>query len=616
MKRIIFVLISLFFVQFIFSQEVNITIQAPPKAGVGQRFEIRYSVNQKGSNIKLENNSKFNTINGPSTQTSSSTRIMNGSVTHENTYSYTYVLEAKEIGNFSLPVFSVNVDGKTYSSKTTNIEIQKDPVQAQQNQGNRHSRGWDPWEEMEDAFWGRQTPQQNTQPQEINSEDLFVRMFVNRTDVYKGEPIIATIKVFTAVDLSGIEDIAYPPFNSFYSEITESAQRINFTRETYNNKVYNTFVLRKYILYPRVSGEVTIEPCRLDCNIRQITGSGFWNTYSNTVKKTIYSPEVKINVKNLPLTNLNSFNGAVGNYNIKLETSADTVNVNDAVTFRLSLSGTGNFNMVELPKIQWPDEFEVFDPVVTDKTTVTEAGISGTKTWEYTIVPRYPGLFKLDNINFSYFDLNSKQYKTQTIDNISLAVRKDKNDNKFTEYNYTKKNVEYIGDEDIRFIKTRSLNLKKNYSPLITNWLSGLFYIIPLILFIILVILLRKRIKESSDITKIKAKKANKISQKRLKKAKNFMQHNNKSEFYKEIISALWGYVSDKLSIPVAGLTKSNVENELQKRNIDSNIITDFLSIIDKCEFAHFAPATPETELSYVYQEAVNIIETLEQKIK
>jgi hypothetical protein len=531
---------------------------------------------------------------------------------------YSYILEAKEIGKLNLPVFSATVDGKQITSKTTSIEVQKEPVQTQQN--TQRNRGWDPWAEFDDAFWGKSAPQQNTTPQEISSEDIFVRTFVNKTDVYKGEPIIVTLKLFTAVDLASIDDLKFPEFNSFYSQEIEAPQRLNYAREIYNNKTYNTAVIRKYILYPRVAGEIEIETGRYDCQIRQIVGNiNMFNPFGSyqTVKKTIHSPAVKINVKNLPVTNFSGFNGAVGNYNTKLTKSADTVNVNDAVTFKLSISGNGNFNMVEAPKISWPNEFEVYDPSLTDNTSVSEVGIAGTKTWEYTIVPRYPGLYKLENIDFSYFDLNSHQYKTHTIDNISLAVRKDANDNKFTELNYTaKRNVEYIGDQDIRFLKNNFSRLKKNYIPIFATNLWWLFYIIPLAIFILIIIILRKTIKANSDITKVKAKKANKISRKRLKKAKVYMQQNQKSEFYKEIISALWGYVSNKLSIPIAELTKSNIELELNNRNVDLDTINNFINTIDKCEFAHFAPTSPETELTYIYKEAVNIIETLEQKIK
>ncbi|MDR2011023.1 MAG: BatD family protein [Bacteroidales bacterium] len=618
MRRLVFILTSLFLFQFTYADEVNITTSAPSKVGVGQRFEVKYSINQKASNVKLGDYSNFILVNGPSTSSSNNVQIINGSISQSNTYSYSYVFEPKSVGKFNLPTFSVTVDGKTYTSQVVSIEVQKDPVQSNNSRGNRNRGFTDPWEEFDNMFGGGQQNQQ-VQPQPVGNEDLFVRIFINKTELYKGEPIIATIKVFTSVDLYGFEDFKIPAFNSFYAQEIESPERITFTREIYNNKSYNTAVLKKYILYPRVSGELTIEPCELDCQIRQSTGGGgFWNPFGNyqTVKKIIYSPELKINVKNLPSTNISSFNGAVGNYNIKLDKTADTVNVNDAVNFKLTLSGTGNFNMIEPPKILWPDEFEVYDPVISDQTSVTTSGISGSKTWEYTVVPRYPGMYKMGKINFTYFDLSSHEYKTQVIDNLSLAVRKDANDTKLSEYNYTQRNVEYIGNEDIRFIKNTELGLKKSYNPLILNSLFSLFYIIPIIIFIVIIIILRKQIKENSDLTKVKAKKANKISQRRLKKAKKYMLQSNKTEFYKEVISALWGYIGDKLSIPVAELTKPKIRIALETRGIDESTINQLINIIEKCEFAHFSPSSTEVQLDYIYKEAVEIIDVLEQKIK
>jgi hypothetical protein len=616
MRRLVFILTSLLLFQLALADEVNITVSAPPKVGVGQRFEVKYSINRQASNVKLGDYSNFNYINGPSTSSNSSIQVINGSFSQTSTYSYSYVFEAKAVGKFNLPVLSATVDGKTYTSQAISIEVQKDPVQS--NNSRRNRGFYDPWEEFDNALGGGQQSQQS-QPQPIGNEDLFVKTFISKTDLYKGEPLIATIKVFCAVDLYSFEDVVLPQFNSFYAQEIETPNTVNFTQEIYNNKSYNTAVLKKYILYPRVSGELTIESCRLDCLIRQRTGGGgFWNPFGSyqSVKKSIYSPEIKINVKNLPSTNISSFNGAVGDYKIKLEKSADTVNVNDAVNLRLILTGTGNFNMVEPPKIPWPDEFEVYDPVVGDNTSITNSGISGSKTWEYTIVPRYPGMYKMGKINFTYFDLNTKEYKTQTIENLDLAVRKDANDTKLNEYNYTQKNVEYIGNEDIRFIKNNNLRLKENYVPLISKSLFSLFYVVPLIIFMLITILLRKKIKENSDLSKVKAKKANKISQKRLKKAKKFMLSGNKAEFYKEVISALWGYVGDKLNISVAELTKPRVESELQSRGLDDTTISKLINIIEKCEFAHFAPSSAEMQLDYIYKEAVDIIDVLEQKIK
>ena len=614
MKKYIFTLISLFLFHFANADDVNITTSAPKKVGVGQQFEVKYSiVNKNGSSPRLSNNTNFNVLSGPNQGSSTNMSIVNNTVSQSITYTFSYYFTAKNTGTFNLPVFSINIDNQTYSSKPTSIEIQKDPVQNNNNRNNPF--GYDPWADMDNFF---NQPQQTQQTQQINDEDIFLRIFLSKSDLYKGEAVVVTVKLFcsTNISLYGLEDIKFPALNSFYSQEIYRIKELKFKRETYNNKAYNTSDLVQYVLYPRVSGDLTIEKSRTVCQVLQGTG-GFWGRTA-VVKKEVFSPEVKVNVKPLPQTQNYNFNGAVGNFNIKFDANTKTANVNDAISVKLSLSGTGNFNALEVPKISFPKEFEVFEPVITDNTSATAEGIKGTKTWEYTIIPRYPGDFELKKNDFTFFDINTKQYQTTSTSPIKLNIEKSQNTSPSNNnhYSYSRKNIEYIDNEDIKFIKNGNLNLKKNYKPIISGYLFSLFYIIPVISFVLLIIVLRKTIKENSDLSKQKAKKANKVSKKRLKKAGKYLKENQKTEFYKEIISALWGYVSDKLSIPVAELSKSNVETMLEKRNVNRENINEFISIIDKCEYAHFAPASAEMELNHIYVEATKIIECLEEKIK
>ncbi|MDR2836260.1 MAG: BatD family protein [Bacteroidales bacterium] len=610
MKKLFILLTGLFFIQFSYSQNADISISSPAKVGIGQRFTVQYSINQQGSDPQLKNISNFSVLNGPNVSTSTNVQMINGSVTQSVTYSYSYTLSANAIGTFNLPTISINAGGKTYTSKNKTIEVQKDAVQ-----NNNSRQSVDPFEELDRMFGGGgSATQQNVQPKDVSNEDIFVRVFLSKTEAYKGEPIIVTIKIFTAVDLAAFDDVKMPAFDSFYAQEIESPQQLQFTRETVNNKLYNTAVLKKYILYPRVFGKVTIEKCKIDCQVRQVVGRG-WSSRYEYVKKSISSAESEITVKNLPEKHPANYDGAVGNFLLKIEKSADTITVNEPLTIKITLSGTGNFNMVNLPKINFPDEFEIYDPEIINNTSVGINGLTGSKIWEYTIIPRYPGNFKFGKMNFSFFNLSSLTYQTQNIDDLKIFVKKGLNDN--NDYSFSPQHdVKFIGNETIKFIKNNSLNLSQNYYPLIFTNYFPLFLIFPLIIFVVFVILLRKKIKENSDISKVKAKKANKISKKRLKKANQFIKENKKSEFYKEIISALWGYASDKLNIPTAELTKQKIISELQNKNIDENIINNFINVIDKCEYAHFAPDYQENELSFIFSEASNIIEELEQKIK
>ncbi|MDD3860212.1 MAG: BatD family protein [Bacteroidales bacterium] len=615
MKRTILILLIGFISLWGLSQELSFKATGPNKVGLNQNFQVKYSLNKQGSNIKPGSSSDFKLVSGPSVSTSQNVQIVNGQYSQSNTYTYTYTFQPKSVGKFTITGGTVSIDGKDYTSNAVTIEVQKDPVQAQNN---RRNNVYDPFAD----FYNETQPQVSNTPKEITNEDLFIRVITDKTSIYKGEPINVAIKIYTKVDLSGVNEIIFPSFDDFYAEELESATRLNFTRETFNGQTYNVALIKRYILYPRYSGNIVIESCEADCQVRQAVsgGNNFWAQfygYYETVQRKIKSPEINISVKNLPPAS-DDFSGAIGTFNIKMTQSADTVNINDAVTFKLILSGTGNFNMIEIPDIVWPKEFEVYEPVSYDNTNVSTAGVNGSKSWEFTVIPRYPGIFKLGKINFQYFDSNSKQYKTISTNDINLAVRKNENDTKFgeTDYVYSQKSIEYIGDEEIRFIKNKDLNLTQNYMPIITDGFFIFYFIFPLIVFILLVIFLRKKIKENADIAMMKIKHAGKVSRKRLKKAKKFMVQNNKAEFYKEIISALWGYAGDRLGIAVADLTKDKILIVMEAIKTDKALSIKLIDIIDKCEYAHFSPNSKETELSYIYKEAVDIIEELEKNLK
>lgn len=618
MNRILILIISFFALNFsLLADDISFTAKAPNKVGINQTFTVQYSVNRQGSNIKLGNYSNFKFINGPSTSSSYSSQFINGNLTQSSTFTYTYTFQATALGNYSIGGATITIDGKQYTSNSVNIEVQSEPVQTQASR--RQSSAYDPWAD----FWGEDQGQQkqpavNEAPKEISHEDLFVRFNINKTNVYKGEPIVANLKLYTRVDLSGIENIIYPSFNSFYAEDLETAKQINFTREIVNGQTYNVALLKSYVLYPRIAGTATIEPCEIDIQVRQASSRNFFFTQYENIKKTIKSPEIKINVKNLPQGS-DIFTGGIGSFDIKLSQTHDTVNVNEAVSFTFTINGTGNFNMIESPKIVWSKEFEVYEPTVNQKTSITNQGQTGSKSWEYTVIPRYPGIYKLGKLNFQYFDLNTQQYKTLTTKDIVLAVRKDANDTQFSSksYSYDQRKVEYIGDENIRFIKTKNIKLNKTQKPIVDNSYFFAFYIIPLTIFIILVIFLRKIIKENSDIAAMKVKKAGKTSRTKLKKARKYLVQNNHKEFYKEISSALWSYAGNRLRIDIAKLNKDIITEKMINQNIDIETINKFINIIDHCEFSNFAPNTQEHKnLENIYTDAVNIIDQLEQKIK
>ncbi len=613
MKRLFSFLFVLLLSLAVFADGVTFVGKAPSKVGVGQRMQLQYTLNQKPSSIQLGKTPGFKCVGGPSQSSSSSVSIVNGSMTSTSSYTYTYTMEATEEGTFTLEGAVATVDGAKYTSNKISVVVQKEAVQQQ-----KQSSYYDPF----DDFFGTGRSQQQQQQQQQNqpkttvaSDDMLLRVYSSKNSLAKGEGTIITIKLCTAVDLVSIEDFTPPKLDNFYVEELEVDQNLKWSRENINGKTYNTTILKKYLAFPRVAGKVSIDQSSIKCMARVVSGRHpFWGyTYDNAPVSAKSSP-VSLQVNALPASP-SDFSGAVGKFDISLSKPTDTVSANDAVACRVTISGTGNFRTIEAPKLKCPKEFEMFEPVVSEKLSASENGLTGSKSWEFTLVPRYGGSFNLGAISFSYYDLASRSYKTASTEEIIINVRKDgKNSQSSTVYN-SQTGVEIINPEDVRYFRTGSLGLTAAYSPLM---LSGLYWclVIGLLLaFVAVVVVLRKNIKKRQDVAMMKRKKANKISRKRLKTARKYMQANNSTEFYKEIITALWGYAGDKFSIPTSQLTKDRVMLAFSEYNVDEKLSRSFVELIDKCEFAHFVSGS-NTELQNIYDDTTRIIEQLEENIR
>lgn len=611
-KVLLFAIINFFFSILVFADGVEFSASAPNTVEVGERFYLKYTSNSRAQ-ISLPQFTDFSLVGGPSTSSSSSIQIINGQTTQSTSFTYSYVLQAKAEGTFTIPAATASINGKSYTCNTVTINVVKQGTKPSQPQ---QSSGRDPW--------GRQDPYSQQQPsqQQINAEDIFIRMHVDRTNIYQGEPVVATLKIYTRLDLMGFEDFVLPDYKGFWVQEFDMPQQISLQRETVNGVPYNTAVLKKDLLYPQYSGTLEIKPAEVVCMVRQRVSGGnspwdaFFGYYENK-SVSVKSSTVNINVKALPDNAPGYFSGAVGNFSLKTEVSDDSVKTNDAITIKLIVSGTGNIKLIDPPGIKFPKEFEVYDPEIILNINTAAGGNSGSKTFEYTLIPRYPGNYNISNIRFAYFDPSAVRYKTLQSDPLSIFVERGENDESGSvSASYSKEDIEYIGDEDIQFIKTKSFEIEKEQYYLMGSFLFVFLLSLPLILFGLVLIVWRKRIKESSNIAKMRNKKANKISMKRLKQAREFMNNNKREEFYKEIMTALWGYLGDKLDIAVADISKENVSDKLAERGVDDSDTQDFLNIIELCEYAHFAPATEETKMHNVYNEAVKIINQLEHKLK
>ena len=610
MRRFLSLIVILSMSYALFADGVTFTGKAPSRVGVGQRMQVQYTINEKPSSIQLGNIPGFKMVGGPSQSSSSSVSIVNGSMTSSNTYTYTYTLEAVSEGTYTLEGAIAVVGGTKYTSNSISVTVQKEAVQQQQQ---RQSSYYDPFEDIFGS--GRSQQQQNQPKATISSDDVLLRTFSSKSSLAKGEGAIITIKLYTAVDLMSIEDFSTPKLNNFYVEELETDQNLKWSRETVNGKTYNVAVLKKYLVFPRVAGKVDIDKADIKCMARVVSGRHpFWGYTYDNAPVSATSNTLSLNVASLPQEPV-GFSGAVGKFNISLSMPTDTVSVNDAVVCKITISGSGNFNNIESPKISCPKEFEQYDPVVTSKLNASESGLSGSKTWEYTIVPRYGGSFNLGTVSLVYYDLATKTYNTVSTEPIVVNVRKGSGDMASGTIYNAQTGVEVINPEDVRFIHKGNLNLAAAYSPLMLSGLYWTIIICLIVVFIVLVVVLRKNIKKRQDVELMKRQKASKISRKRLKNARKFMQANNQTDFYKEIITALWGYASDKLSIPTSQLTKDNVMQAFAEHNIDENLSKKFVDLIDKCEFAHFVSGSGN-EMTAIYEETTGIIEQLEENMR
>ena len=604
--RQIGLIILLFFTSLAYAQNVEFKASAPSVVAVGEQFKLEYTLNKEGDNLKVPTLEGFDLLMGPSVGQSFYSSNINGKMTQNVTFSYTYILEGTKKGTFQIPGATVIIDGKEYTSNALKIEVVE---------GSRNSNG-------NQAATNR--PVQPDANATVNDNNLFVKVEVSRRSLYMGESLMATIKVYTKVDLVNLGRTKFPDFNGFLAEEVPTPQRIELVREAVDGQIYNVGTIRKVLLYPQHTGEITIEPFELECIVRQRLANGgrsffdeFFGNYKD-VRAMRRSKPVTIQVKELPqLGKPAGFGGTVGNVTMATSLSADTVNANDAITYKVTFRGTGNLKLLKAPTINFPLDFEVYDPKESRDLNITENGMAGSVSFEYLIIPRYSGDYKIPAIRFSYFDSQSNTYKTIAGAEYNIHVRKgaDKGQVETSTGNqvksFKKEDVRMLG-QDIRYIKTHKNDLRPKgvlYFATMEYWLS---FLIPFVLFVVGMILNRRRIKANADLVRVKSKTANKMAQKRLRAASVAMKAGNSELFYQETLNALWGYVSYKLNIAASELNRDNISDHLTRRGADATLIQSFIEVLDHCEYARYAPgANQGEEMDNVYKDSISIITKL-----
>lgn len=584
------------------AEPVRFTAQAPSAVAMDNPFQLVYSVNASGKDLRVPEITNFEVLAGPFESHSSSYQVINGRQTSSVSISYTYTLQAKKTGTFVIPAASMLVDNKRVTSNAVAIKVL--PADANTNSGKSQSSS-------------------SSKGQSISNENIFVRVILSKPSVYEQEAVLVTYKLYTTLDVIQCPPTKFPDFNGFMKQEIDQPKNSQFTLENYNGKNYPTVVLFQYLLYPQKSGVITIDKAEFEAVIqmrnRAAARSIFDDFFESTtnVSKKIYAPATKINVSALPANKPASFSGTVGRFSIDSKISTTRIKANEAVTLRIGIAGAGNMKLIKNPEIKFPDGFELYDPKVTNNFKTTNSGVSGSKTIEFMFIPRHSGNYEIPSAEFSYFDVNERTYKILHTPVYKLEVLKGSGaENQTVVGNYVdKEDVKQLG-KDIRYIQTEDIELSKEEIPIYGSLTCWLMYLLPLLISLVLFIFFRKKALENADLDLVKNKKANKIAQKRLKLAQRLLKEGKKDSFYEEILKAVWDYLSDKLSIPVASLTKEKVADELSKRAVEAPLLNQLNQILSTCEFARYAPNSGQQEMGNLYDDSIRVISELEEVIK
>ena len=447
---------------------------------------------------------------------------------------------------------------------------------------------------------------------------IYIKVLLNKRELFVGEPLVATVKLYTRIDISGINEIKYPSFNGFLREEIETAPLTALERENVDGTIYGTGVFQKFLLYPQRTGEIVIDPAQVTVLIRERSGMSdpffgdFFQSF-NTVPRMVAGNSEKVVVKPLPANRPNGFTGAVGSFDIKSEINLDTLSVNDAVTLKVTISGRGNIKLADAPSIDFPAGLEVYDPKTSTNAVNRESGTSGSKTFEYLIIPRSTGDYSIPAITYSFFDPGTESFKSVATSSLSFhAARGTATAGDPQVFSPAAgEDIRYLG-KDIRFINTTVPVLRKSRDNLLAKRSFYSAYGFAVLVFIAVVLLRREQVRRNADRAKVMNRKAGRIASRRLKTAWKYLQKADNEKFYDEVLRALWGYISDKLSIPVSDLSRTNTADAMERKGADHSLTERLFRLADICESVRYAQRSESADPTGVYEEAAAIIRQME----
>ena len=580
----------------------SFTLQAPQRVYKGEKFYVTFRLtNANGGEPKVSQINGCKLLFGPSVTTRQSYQVSgNGHATSSSSTEYTYIYRADQTGEFTIPAASIHANGKTYQTRPQKLTITDAPA------GGQHP-----------GYSQRQEPTSNRQvsvddiysqsaDKAVSANDVFVRIILSKPTAYEQEAIECTIKLYTKFGISQFFPTKQPSFDGFLIEEVNFQSSLNQV-ETYNGQRYLVALLKKCIIFPQKSGKLTINSGNYDINVVQYDNMnlGFMNLSTPKERKIkVTSNTASIEIKPLPSPQPEGFSGAVGDFNISSRLVGNNFRTNDPATLIYTITGTGNIKYIKEATIDFPSEFELYQPKTSYDTHVAGDNVTGTMTTEYTFVPQTVGKFTIGSDKFVYFNPAKGDYITLTTPSYPVAVAQGVEQ-------VDKKDVE-IKNKDILHIVTGDKGASFNHTPIISTWWYWLIYIALILSLATAVKLYGRRIARAADIKGMRLAKANKVARKRLKLTEQYMQKDDSDKFYEELLRAVWGYLSDKLGIAASQLSRENISAELEKFGASETDSANIIKVLDECEMARYAPASSHQQLVEIFNLASATINSLE----
>ncbi len=583
----------------VYANADNIQFKAETTSSVevGESFRLTFSVNtMDASDLRIPTINDFEILMGPSRSQQSYTQIINGRQTSSQKVVFTYILSAKKVGTYTIQPATVMVNGKKYQSNPVKIQVVAEGR----------------------AKVAKEAAKKTT----VGKNDVFLRTIVSKSKVREQEAVLVSYKLYSLVNLE-LQNKSMPEFTGFHAQAVESDDVKSWSVEQYQGKTYRTVVTDQYVLFPQQSGTLKIPSVEYDIVAHvanqqasdDLFESIFNGTSVNYINLKIKAPTQNIEV--LPLKDKPAeFSGGVGTFSITSVLSSKQAVTNDAITLKVEIKGNGNLKLLKTPELTLPKEFETYEPKVNNEIKATASGVSGIKTIEYLFVPRHPGKFSIPAISLSYYDVSAGAYKTITTSAHELEVKKGEGNASQTIADFTNQQDVKVLANDVRFIKQGETRYSDKDAHFFGTWTYVAWYIVPFVGFVVLLVALRKHRINNADVEGKKHKRANKVALKRMKVANGLLRTQQKSAFYDEVLRALWGYVSDKLSIPVAELTKDNVSVRLTDAGVQESVVEEFIALLNDCEMAHYVSGNDGSTMDKIYATSLSVMEKLEDSIK